>query len=226
MSRPAVFFLMIVAPAFSLVLALLGLETLHENRLGWFLLVLGIAYPAGGVIYYFIRKEAFWKSTGAGAIVREERKDRSFWAILPGFLAVFFAPPLEWYYLPALLPRTLAMEISGFVLLLAGIGLCIWARLSLGEYYSGKIRAGAAHVLIQSGPYRILRHPSYAGMLLAGLGVAVGYASLIGLLAVPVLLIPGLAYRITVEERVLADRFGGEFEAYRRRTKKLVPGVW
>jgi protein-S-isoprenylcysteine O-methyltransferase Ste14 len=226
MSHPAVFFLMIVAPAFSLSLALLGLETLNENRLGWFLLALGMAYPAGGVIYYFIRKGAIWTSPGSGPTVREERTDRSFWAILPGFLAALFGPPLEWYYLLAILPRTVAMEIVGGTLVVMGIGLCLWARLCLGEYTSGKIRAGAAHVLIQGGPYRFLQHPIYSGMLLVGLGVAVGYASVIGLLTVSVLLIPGLVYRISVEERVQAERFGQEFGEYQRRTKRLVPGVW
>ncbi|MBE3068100.1 MAG: hypothetical protein IMZ73_11855, partial [Chloroflexi bacterium] len=60
MSRPAILFMLVVAPVLAICLALLGLETLGSNILGWFLLVLGIAYPAGGVIYYFIRGEPFW----------------------------------------------------------------------------------------------------------------------------------------------------------------------
>lgn len=226
MSHPAVFFLMVVAPAFSLCLALLGLETLGENRLGWFLLVLGISYPAGGVIYYFIRREPFWKAPRAGEPVRAEAADRSFWAILPGFIVTLFAPPLEWYYLGALLPCGLDLEIAGWVMVAAGIILAAWARLSLRDYYSGRIQVGTSQGLVQSGPYRVIRHPAYAGMLLIGLGVAVGYASLIGLLAVPVLLLPGLAYRIAVEERLLLEGFGDAFREYKGRTKKLIPGVW
>ena len=121
MSKLVVFFLLVVAPALSIFLALLGLETLRQNLLGWFLLLLGIAYPAGGVIFFFIRREPFLKISEGGQTVLEEKGDLSFWAILPGFLAVFFAPPLEWFLLPAVLPRTLPMQIAGLVLILAAV---------------------------------------------------------------------------------------------------------
>ena len=226
MSRPAVFFLMIVAPALSICLALLGLETLRENILGWFLLVLGVAYPAGGVIYYFIRREPFWRSMDGRDAVREETGDRSFWLILPGFLAVFFAPPLEWLYLLAVLPRTPGMQIAGLVLVLAAVGLFVWARAHLRGLYSGHVEVETGHRLVQSGPYRFVRHPAYAGFLLMALGVAVGYASWIGLAAVPVLLLPALAYRMRVEEKLLAEQFGEQYRDYARKTKALIPGIW
>jgi protein-S-isoprenylcysteine O-methyltransferase Ste14 len=226
MSRLAVFFLMIVAPALSICLALLGLETLRENILGWFLLVFGVAYPAGGVIYYFIRREPFWKSAGGGEAAREEKGDRSFWAILPGFLAVFFAPPLEWMYLPAVLPRALGMQIAGLVLILAAVGLRVWARAHIRGLYSGHVEVQADHRLVQSGPYRFVRHPGYTGFVLMALGVAVGYASWIGLAAVPILLLPALAYRMRIEENLLIEQFGDAYRDYVRKTKALIPGIW
>ncbi len=226
MSRPAEFFLIVIAPAFSLCLALLGLETLAENRLGWFLLALGISYPAGGVIYYFIRKRPFWKAERAGEAIRAEANDRSFWTILPGFIVALFAPPLEWYYLGALLPRHLDFEIAGWLAVIAGIALAGWARYTLRSFYSGQIQVGEQQTLVQSGPYAILRHPAYLGMFLIAVGVAVGYSSLIGQLGALLLLLPGLVYRITVEERMLATQFGKEFEAYRKKTKRFIPGIW
>jgi len=226
MSRLAIFFLMVVAPALSICLVLLGLETLGSNILGWFLLVLGIAYPAGGVIYYFVRREPFWKSAGGGEAVREESGDRSFWLVLPGFLAVFFAPPLEWMYLPAVLPRLLWMQIAGLVLILAAVALRVWTRAHLRGLYSGHVEVQVGHRLVQSGPYRFVRHPGYTGFLLMTLGVAIGYSSLIGLAAVPVLLLPGLAYRMKVEERLLIEQFGEEYRAYALKTRKLIPFVW
>ncbi len=225
MSRLAVFFLMVLAPALAICLALLGLETLRANLLGWFLLAFGIVYPAGGVIYYFIRHEPFWKPAGSD-IAREEKGDRSFWLILPGFLAVFFAPPLEWMYLPAFLPRTLGMQIAGAALVLAAAGLHLWARAHIRGLYSGHVEVQAGHHLVESGPYRFVRHPAYTGFLLMALGVAVGYASLAGLAALPLLLLPGLAYRMQVEERLLAEQFGEAYALFSRRTKKLIPGVW
>jgi len=226
MSRLAVFFLMIVAPALALFLALLGLETLRSNMLGWLLLVFGVAYPAGGVIYYFIRREPFWKPGGGEGAVLQEKGDRSFWLILPGFLAVFYAPPLEWFYLPASLPRTIWMQMAGLVLILAAVGLRIWARKHIRGLYSGHVEVQADHRLVQSGPYRFVRHPGYGGFVLMALGIAIGYSSLIGLAAIPIMLLPGLAYRIGIEEHLLIEKFGEEYQAYARRSKKLIPGVW
>lgn len=226
MSRLSVFFLMIVAPALSICLALLGLETLRENLLGWVLLVIGVAYPAGGVIYYFIRREPFWKSVGSGNIVREEKGDRSFWLILPGFLAVFFAPPLEWFYLPGVLPRSVWMQVAGLTLILVAVGLRIWARVHIRGLYSGHVEVRADSPLVQSGPYRLVRHPGYAGFLLLALGMAIGYASWIGLAAVPVLLLPGLAYRMRVEEKLLTEQFGEAYRQYAKRTRRLIPFLW
>ncbi|HMB21760.1 MAG: methyltransferase family protein, partial [Chloroflexota bacterium] len=65
-----------------------------------------------------------------------------------------------------------------------------------------------------------------AGFLLTALGIVVGYGSLLGMIAIPLLLLPGLAYRIRIEENLLQDHFGQEFQAYARRVKKLIPGIW
>jgi len=226
MSRLAVLFLMIIAPALAICLALLGLETLHGNFLGWLLLLLGLAYLVGGVIYYFIRRRPFWKSTGQGQPAREEKDDRSFWVILPGFLVVFFAAPLEWMYLPVILPHLLWMQIAGLVLILAAVWLRMWTRAHLRGMYSGHVEVQAGHRLVKSGPYRFVRHPGYTGFLLLTLGVAIGYSSLIGLAAVPVLLLPGLVYRMQVEERLLTEQFGDDYRSYALKTRRLVPFIW
>jgi protein-S-isoprenylcysteine O-methyltransferase Ste14 len=226
MSRLAVFFLLVVAPALSIFLALLGLETLRQNLLGWFLLIMGIAYPAGGVIFYFIRREPFLKMLRGGETMLEEKSDLSFWAILPGFLAVFFAPPLEWFYLPPVLPRTLPLQTAGLVLILASVCLRIWARSHIRGLYTGHVEIQKDHQLVQSGPYRLIRHPGYSGFLLMALGMAIGYSSWIGLAAIPLLLLPGLAYRMHVEERLLIEQFGDAYREYARHSKKLIPGVW
>ncbi|MGB8251784.1 MAG: isoprenylcysteine carboxylmethyltransferase family protein [Anaerolineaceae bacterium] len=226
MSPLAVLFLLIVAPALALCLALIGLETLGDNILGWFLLVFGVAYPVGGVIYYFIRHEPFWKSADGGKTSREEKKDNSFWAILPGFLVVFFASPLEWMYLPALLSRASWLQVTGLILIMAAVALRIWTRTHIRGLYSGHVEVLSTHRLVQSGPYRTIRHPGYTGLVLMATGLAVGYSSLIGLLAVPLLIFPGLAYRMMIEERLLREKFGEEYIAYQRRTKRLFPFLW
>jgi protein-S-isoprenylcysteine O-methyltransferase len=212
-------FLLIVGNALALLLALLALETTPTNFLGWFLFAVGIAYGAGGVIY-------LWRNRNPEEGTRSEAGNRSFWWILPGFLVVFFAPPLEFLHLPALLPRGIVMELAGLVVILFGLLLRVWTRLTIGALYSGYLRVKAGHVLVKDGPYRFVRHPGYTGFVIMGLGLALGYSSLIGLVVIPLFLIPGLAYRMKVEERLLAEHFGQEYLDYARRTRRLIPWIW
>ena len=212
-------FLLVIGNALALVLALLALETTPTNFLGWFLFAIGIAYGAGGVIY-------LWRNQNIEDSVRAETGNRSFWWILPGFLAIFFAPPLEFLHLPAWLPRGIGMELAGLVIILLGLLLRVWTRLTIGAMYSGYLRVKVGHVLVTDGPYRFVRHPGYSGLLLMALGLCIGYSSLIGLIAIPVLLIPGLSFRMKVEERMMSEVFRDDYWAYSRRAKKLIPGIW
>jgi len=226
MSRVAVFFLLVVAPILAVLLALLGVKSIPTNPLGWLLLLVGVAYTAGVVIVYFIRKQRFWESALDGATAHEERGDHSLWFITLGMGAAFYISPVEYLYLSAILPRNAWMSFSGVGLVTLGIALFIWARRALRENYSGHVSVKTGQALVQNGPYRFIRHPAYAGQLLMALGVALGYASLIGLLAIPALLLPGLVYRIRVEEKLLAEHFGTQYIQYMRRTKRLFPGLW
>ncbi len=226
MSRTAIFFLLVLAPALALVLALLGLETLSANILGWLLLAIGVGYPAGAITNFWIHKEPFWKTKAGGDTLVEEIGDKSFWLILPGFLTTFFVPPLEYIYLPAFLPRVGWMEIIGLALIIIGVALRLWTRISIKGHYSGHVQVTAEQQLVQSGPYRYIRHPGYAGYLFMALGICLGYSSLIGLAAIPIFMLPGFVYRMNLEERLLAESFGDEYRAYVHRTKCIFPGIW
>jgi len=226
MSRTVIFFLLVLAPALALVLALLGLETLGGNIHGWLLLAIGVGYPAGAITYFWIHKEPFWKTKAGGDTLVEEIGDKSFWLILPGFLTTFFVPPLEYIYLPAFIPRTWWMEIIGLALIIISVALRLWTRSSIKKYYSGHVQVTAEQRLVQSGPYRYIRHPGYAGYLFMALGICLGYSSLIGLAAIPIFMLPGFVYRMNLEERLLAESFGDDYRAYVRGTKRIFPGIW
>jgi protein-S-isoprenylcysteine O-methyltransferase Ste14 len=79
---------------------------------------------------------------------------------------------------------------------------------------------------IQHGPYRIIRNPAYAAYIIMGFGITLGYSSLIGILSIPLLLLPALTYRISIEEKLLSAEFKEQYEAYSHHTKRLIPGVW
>jgi protein-S-isoprenylcysteine O-methyltransferase Ste14 len=212
-------FLLIVGNALALLLALLALETTPTNFLGWFLFAIAIAYGAGGVIY-------LWRNRDVEGAARSESGNRSFWWIIPGFIVIFFAPPLEFLFLNPLLPHSIGLELAGLVIILFGLILRVWTRITIDGMYSGYLRIRVGHTLVTDGPYHRLRHPGYTGFVLMALGLCVGYASLIGLAGILLVLLPGLAYRMKVEERLLVEQFGDEYRAYARRSHKLIPGIW
>ena len=219
MTRSVRLFLYIIGPLLAVLLIYLGWRSAPTNLLGWFIGLFGAAFLIGGAIYL----PRLVQSRNAR---RAERNDLSFWLILPGFLVVFYGAPLEYLYLPRTLPHTLELQILGLVLLAAGVALRVWVRRSIGSLYSGYVQIQTGHHLVQSGPYRYVRHPGYSAFLLMLLGLAVGYSSLIGLAAIPLLFLPGIAYRIKVEETLLAAEYGEAFSAYTRHTRKLIPWIW
>jgi len=112
----------------------------------------------------------------------------------------------------------------GLVLFVLGLGFAIWARLNIGRNWGTPMTQKNDPELVTSGPYRLVRHPIYSGILVAGVGTALAL-SWLWLAAV------GLAgiyfiYSATVEEGFLTERFPDAYPAYKRSTKMLVPYVF
>jgi len=226
MSRLSIFVLLVIAPVLAILLALLGLETLPVNPMGAFLLLVGTAYTAGVVIVYWIRKERFWEPLVGGTTTQQEHGNRSFSVVVCGMVAAFYLPPLEYLHAPEILPRSVSMQTAGMGLVILGVLLFIWARHSLGSSYSGHISVTDEQTLVRRGPYRFIRHPAYTGYFLMAAGLSLGYSSFAGLTAIVILLLPGLIYRMNIEERLLIAHFGEAYRQYIRATKRLVPGLW
>ncbi len=113
----------------------------------------------------------------------------------------------------------------GVVLFAAGGVLRIWPVFVLGHRFSGLVAIQPGHRLVTSGVYGVIRHPSYLGLLVNSLGWALAFRSIVGLL-LTALLIPPLAARIRAEERLLRTQFADEYDAYSRRTSRLIPGLY
>jgi protein-S-isoprenylcysteine O-methyltransferase Ste14 len=110
----------------------------------------------------------------------------------------------------------------GVTITAAGLLLCIWARRTLGEYWSDKVALKVDHQLIRRGPYAHLRHPIYSGVLLAIAGTALAIGEWRGLIA---LFLLGTNYfaKAKREEWLLAARFGDDFNEYKRQAGFLTP---
>jgi protein-S-isoprenylcysteine O-methyltransferase Ste14 len=135
-------------------------------------------------------------------------------------------------YLPAYTDRLEFWVIDGdtirwlgIVIFAAGGVLRLWPVFVLGERFSGLVAIQPGHTLVTSGIYRILRHPSYLGLLINSLRWCLAFHSGVAVL-VAALTIPPLLARIHAEERLLRTQFGAEYDAYRARTSRLIPRVY
>jgi protein-S-isoprenylcysteine O-methyltransferase Ste14 len=112
----------------------------------------------------------------------------------------------------------------GLALFGLGLGLAIWARVQLGRNWGTPMTRKNEPELVTSGPYRLVRHPIYSGILAANIGTAVAlswrWLPVVALVAIY------FVYSATVEERYLAGQFPDSYPAYRRSTKMLVPFVF
>jgi protein-S-isoprenylcysteine O-methyltransferase Ste14 len=116
-------------------------------------------------------------------------------------------------------------ELTGLMMVIAGAGLAIWSRLVLARNWSGAITLKTDHELVERGPYRFVRHPIYAGLILMFLGTALVRGTM---LAFGALIMFSLlhGWKLRAEESLLAQRFPDVFGAYKARTKALVPLVF
>ncbi|MBI9076015.1 MAG: hypothetical protein JEZ02_11430 [Desulfatibacillum sp.] len=113
--------------------------------------------------------------------------------------------------------------IFGPLLFVAGVFFRQWAVRELGSFYSHRVRIQGEHRIIQSGPYRFVRHPAYSGMILAHVGVVMFFGNLPGLFFL-VLLIASIVSRIGVEEAALSPLDG--YVDFCEGKKRLIPFVW
>ena len=111
---------------------------------------------------------------------------------------------------------------AGVALTYLGLSLTLWSRIRLGRYWSGVVALKQDHRLIQVGPYRIVRHPLYTGIILAAFGMVLAFTTWNSLLGVA-FLIACFERRAHIEDALLAAEFGAEFEIYRQRTGRLLP---
>jgi protein-S-isoprenylcysteine O-methyltransferase Ste14 len=118
-----------------------------------------------------------------------------------------------------------AAAISADALAIVGVAIAIWSRVALGVYWSGDVVMKDAHVIIDRGPYRFVRHPIYSGVLLMALATALLWGRLDGF-AVFAVVCAGLVIKSRFEERLLSTRLPVEYERYKARVRHvLVPGL-
>ncbi len=120
------------------------------------------------------------------------------------------------------MPRNLVGPLAGTVLIWMGIGLAIWARYHLAEYWSARVTIKEDHQLIRTGPYARLRHPIYSGLVLAAIGSALVIDRWRCVFGVCLVLI-GYCFKAKKEEAMLTQQFGDAFREHQKHTGFLIP---
>lgn len=120
--------------------------------------------------------------------------------------------------------RTLVFWL-GILLINAGIALRFYAIHVLGAFFTTAVAIASEQTVIDTGPYRLIRHPSYTGFLITLLGLGLSLTNWLSLLVLMGCALMGLSYRIYVEEHVLKAHLGQRYQEYMQRTKRLIPFV-
>jgi protein-S-isoprenylcysteine O-methyltransferase Ste14 len=173
-----------------------------------------IAEQIGGVIIPSIRRSGSKvqrRNVGSNAIV------------LVSWIVIFSVPIIFASMGIALLPDW--VYYIGIAVMLVGTAFRQWAIAVLGRYFSGVIGVQKEQKVVESGPYRLIRHPSYAGVLifLAGMGLAL--QSWAAILVNVTIFGIAYGYRMFVEEKVLINELGNSYVEYMKRTKRVIPKI-
>jgi protein-S-isoprenylcysteine O-methyltransferase Ste14 len=196
--------------------------------LGWGGFAAFFSHPAltgVAIVTFVLAGAALFSSVNLSPGVREDRGNR--WIFAPlAVIGVLSA------YLPAYTDRLDVWTIDGdatrwlgLALFTVGGVLRIWPVFVLGRRFSGLVAIQPGHTLVTSGIYGIIRHPSYLGLLVGALGWSLAFRSVVGVLLM-VLTVPVILSRIRAEEALLHTQFGAEYDAFRARTSRLIPGIY
>jgi protein-S-isoprenylcysteine O-methyltransferase Ste14 len=201
----------------ALVLGCLGAETAASHPVGWFLTTVAVTYMAA---------VPFARSLLDGPGIRNARTTGSFWLVVTGSLGVLMTGPAEHLVLEDVMPAWGWLESAGPVLAAAGAALAAWAQAVRRGLSGVQAHSGQIIGWLRLGPYRAVRHPGYSALLLAALGVALGYGSGIAVAVILGLLLPGLVLRIGCEERQMLRLLGANSCEAAGPAQRLVPGLW
>ena len=158
---------------------------------------------------------------------------RNFWIYSAGLaIAVFKAVMVILFFMHVKYSTRLTSVVIigsvfwlGILLINAGIALRLYAITVLGAFFTTAVAVAPEQTVIEAGPYRLIRHPSYTGLLITLLGLGLSSTNWLSLLVLMGCALIGLSYRIHVEEHVLKAHLGQRYQEYMQRTKRLIPFV-
>ncbi|MFT3885096.1 MAG: isoprenylcysteine carboxylmethyltransferase family protein [Flavobacteriales bacterium] len=149
---------------------------------------------------------------------------RALWLVIGA--SIYAAIDISFRWPRFAFPTNTGLHVLAFALFAGGLALRWWSIIHLGRFFTVNVAIAQDHRLVDDGPYRSLRHPSYTGALVTLLGLALMLGNWLSALVLLVPVTAMLLWRISIEEKALAAAFGPAYAAYQARTKRLVPFVY
>ena len=143
------------------------------------------------------------------------------------WLGIFLAYRLAYAVPQADMPWHPALLFAlGILLMVIGVAFRWYAVAVLGKYFSFQLAIQPGQIVVEQGPYRWIRHPSYTGALITMFGLGVAFTNWLSLLSILIAGFIGYSYRVRVEEQILLNSLGEPYHAYMQRTKRFIPFVY
>ncbi len=121
--------------------------------------------------------------------------------------------------------RTLLFA-TGIFLMLVGVAFRWYSIRILGKYFTRQVAIQPGQTVVENGPYRLIRHPSYSGALITIFGLGLAFTNWLSLIVVMGIAFIGYIYRVSVEEKILVDALGEPYRQYMERTKRFIPFLY
>ena len=184
-----------------------------------FWLIVGLSWAASELTIALLSRKRLALETHV-----ELRSEKLIWLVICSSLLIALTiKNFHWFTID--LSATAKLN-TGFILLISGLTLRLYAVYSLGTLFITQLSIQTNHRLINKGPYHYIRHPSYTGLILSFCGTGVAIGDFLSLLILTIPLIYILIKRINIEEPLLQQHFGKDYDLYCQQTKKLLPGLY
>ncbi len=192
----------------------------QNHSAGWLFLIVVICFLGMEIIQFFRQRE--WRKDATRIATP------SFWAAVVIWVvgATVILHRAGNYWPGAAMGHAALVFAVGMVLLVAGAGLRWWSFWALGQYFTFTVDVSPDQQIVMEGPYRVLRHPGYAGGLLALIGIGVIYSNWIGLAGLTLSSLAITLWRIHIEETALLRTAGDRYRRYAAHHKRLIPPIW
>jgi len=155
----------------------------------------------------------------------KRQQSRGFWILFVlfwGFCVIYSVGFTPGFLVQKVIPDDLIIGLTCTIITLLGLGFAIWARVNLGKYWSSMPAIRVDHKLIRTGPYNIVRHPIYTGILFAVAGTAIMVGEPLGIIAF-FLILAAYLWKIWMEEKYLQEEFGEDYAKYKKEVPALIP---